>query len=86
MRESDLFSFSLLAFMFLTESEPPFQSYKNDNYLGFDNHLTADERHNIIDQMRGNLYRAFKILFDEGEAIENTRQIMKYFILGLDLH
>lgn len=86
LRESDLFSFSLLAFMFLTESEPPFQSYKNDNYLGFDNHLTADERHNIIDQMRGNLYRAFKILFNEGEAIENTRQIMKYFILGLDLH
>jgi antitoxin component YwqK of YwqJK toxin-antitoxin module len=85
LEKSDLFSFSILAYILITSGGPlPFQSFQIGKYLSFDKDLTASEQLKCFDQMRDNLSNAFKnAKFDEDEAIKNIEIIMSNFERGL---
>ena len=84
LKSSDLFSMSVLAYMFCTGRNPPFQSFEEESYLRFDQALTAEEQNELKDKMCEDVYMAIKPLFKDKDAIKNTTQIMKFFVFGLN--
>ncbi len=79
---SDCFSMGLLYYGLSTGWLPPFQSIENNQFLDFDPESTADEQHQLIEEMSCKVSQVFSYLAKD-EADRAVEMVMNNVKMGL---